>query len=594
MTFEASQDYSSLIKDPVFIKQVAVEKLSYMRDFAKSSTIATILAPLLCVPLYDFNIGGWQVYAWYLLMAIVVTIRIFLVKSIHLDKGIDLNFKKLNWGVGLVTFAWGMGWLLLVPEMTAVNYLLYQIISLSVLFVGMVGYCVNWKTFCAFVIPLKIPEVIFTLIFYNQIIWPIAAGSLVTFYLALKMALLFSRSWEKSMALRFRNEALLNDLIVEKDASNAANLAKSDFIATASHDLRQPMQAINIFMEMLHRESFSGNSELIVRKLRFSIDLLNKMFNTLLDISKLDAKAVVVVEETFSAQELLIELKEHFYPLAQDKKIELKFSTSDFLIIGDKTLLGQLIRNLLANSIQYTKQGSVEVELSQKLEKLEVIVSDTGAGISDEDLPLIHKEFYRSQLSRNLHDGLGLGLSIVHRILKMIQGNLSVSSQLGVGSVFTISTPFKVSSGEAFNLLEKGGHGASSVTGEPDKSFQSKHIGIIENDRGLLDAYAYFFSNAGFVVHLIPIVEDELHDYLLGISQLDFILSDYRLDSGNSLHLIQRLRGEFNSEIPAVILTADTSPENLKTFIELNIQVIYKPVEAKEVLAFISSCLNSK
>ena len=243
---EKNYDYSSLINDPAFIKQVAYEKLGYMQEFAKSSTVATILAPLLCVPLYDATSGDLQVYAWFLLMAIVVTARIFLIKSIDLNKDIDLNFKKLNWGIGLVTFAWGMGWLLLVPEMTAVNYLLYQIISLSVLFVGMVGYCVNWKTFCAFVLPLKIPEVIFTCIFYNQIIWPIAVGSLVTFYLALKMALLFSRSWERSMALRFRNEALVNDLIFEKDASNAANLAKSDFIATASHDLRQPMQALSL------------------------------------------------------------------------------------------------------------------------------------------------------------------------------------------------------------------------------------------------------------------------------------------------------------------------------------------------------------
>jgi len=170
---------------------------------------------------------------------------------------------------------------------------------------------------------------------------------------------------------------------------------------------------------------------------------------------------------------------------------------------------------------------------------------------------------------------------------------LSVTSELGVGSVFTISTPFKVSSSGDFNLLKIGSHSASAATFELSKSFLSKHIGIIENDRGLLDVYAYFFSKAGFVVHLIPVVEDELHSYLLGIAQLDFILSDYRLDSGNSLHLIQRLRGEFNSEIPAVILTADTSPENLKTFAELNIQVIYKPVEAKEVLAFISSYLNS-
>jgi len=588
---EKNYDYSSLINDPAFIKQVAYEKLGYMQEFAKSSTVATILAPLLCVPLYDATSGDLQVYAWFLLMAIVVTARIFLIKSIDLNKDIDLNFKKLNWGIGLVTFAWGMGWLLLVPEMTAVNYLLYQIISLSVLFVGMVGYCVNWKTFCAFVLPLKIPEVIFTFIFYNQIIWPIAVGSLVTFYLALKMALLFSRSWERSMALRFRNEALVNDLIFEKDASNAANLAKSDFIATASHDLRQPMQAINIFMEVLQKERFTDSGHLVVQKLRFSIDLLNKMFNTLLDISKLDAKAVVVVEEKFNAEALLEELNEYFYPIAQEKNIELRFSHSDFEIHGDRTLTAQLIRNLLANAIQYTSKGHVEVALRQELNKLLIVVSDTGLGIPKEDLPLIYKEFYRSQYSRNLHDGLGLGLSIVNRILKIIHASMSVESELGVGTVFTITTPFKTSQ-EATPLVENKANNNSLQSAQIPNSFNSRHIGIIENDRGLLDAYEYFFSNAGFTVHVLPIVEADLQAYLLKIPRLDFILSDYRLDSGNSLHLIQRLRDEFNEEIPAVILTADTSPENLKIFNDLNIQVIYKPIEAKEVLAFISDYLK--
>ena len=591
MSVVTSHDYSSLTNDPAFIKQVATEKLSYMRDFAKSSTIATILAPLLCIPLYDVTAGDWQIYAWFLLMAVVVTVRIFLVKSIDLSKDIALNFKKLNWGVGLVTFAWGMGWLLLVPEMTAVNYLLYQIISLSVLFVGMVGYCVNWKTFCAFVLPLKLPEVIFTCIFYNQIIWPIAAGSLVTFYLALKMALLFSRSWERSMALRFRNDALVNDLIVEKDASNAANLAKSDFIATASHDLRQPMQAINIFMEMLQKEKLADSGNLIVKKLRFSIDLLNKMFNTLLDISKLDAKAVIVVEETFGAQQLLDELNEHFQPIAHEKSIDLRFSKPQFLIHGDRTLTNQLIRNLLANAIQYTKKGYVEVDLRQESQQLVIAVTDTGVGISEEDLPLIYKEFYRSQHSRNSHDGLGLGLSIVNRILKIIHGSMSVKSALGVGTVFTISTPFKISN-DAELQSEQLADSSIPLLNESSASFHSKHIGVIENDRGLLDAYAHFFSDAGFIVHLLPISEVDLQSHLLNIPRLDFILSDYRLDSGNSLHLIQRLREEFNSEIPAVILTADTSPENLKIFNDLNIQVLYKPIEAKEVLAFISDCLH--
>ena len=300
---------------------------------------------------------------------------------------------------------------------------------------------------------------------------------------------------------------------------------------------------------------------------------------------------MIVVEETFGAQQLLDELNEHFQPIAHEKSIDLRFSKPQFLIHGDRTLTNQLIRNLLANAIQYTKKGYVEVDLRQESQQLVIAVTDTGVGISEEDLPLIYKEFYRSQHSRNSHDGLGLGLSIVNRILKIIHGSMSVKSALGVGTVFTISTPFKISN-DAELLLEQLAESSIPLLNESSTSFHSKHIGVIENDRGLLDAYAHFFSDAGFIVHLLPISEVDLQSHLLNIPRLDFILSDYRLDSGNSLHLIQRLREEFNSEIPAVILTADTSPENLKIFNDLNIQVLYKPIEAKEVLAFISDCLH--
>jgi len=586
MTQDNEVDFSSLSHDPNFLNQVAIEKLGYMHSFAKSSTVATILAPLLCIPLYGPTAEAWRIYVWFVLMALVVTVRIFLVNSINLEKDIALNFKKLNVGIGIVTLVWGMGWLLLVPEMEAVDYLLYQIISLTVLFVGMVGYCVNWRTFCAFVIPLKVPEVLFICIFYQLIVWPIAVGSMVAFYLALKMALLFSKSWERSMALRFRNDALVRDLIKEKDASNAANLSKSEFIATASHDLRQPMQAINIFMEMLHKENFNQPSNLIIQKLRFSVNLLNKMFDTLLDISKLDANAIKVVEKQFDSSSLVSELQENFYPIAREKNIALVFSPTPWIVEGDKSLLNQLLRNLLSNAIQYTQTGSVEVELKQDLDRLTVVVKDTGMGIPAQDIPLIHNEFYRSEHSRNLHDGLGLGLSIVKRILTIIHGSLTVASELGRGSVFTVYTPFKVlpvlSKTRTLQQRE-----LSVVSEDKAAKCASKHIAIIENDLLLMDAYENFFTHAGFVVHAIPIAEDEFHAYLLTAPQLDFILSDFRLSSGNSLHLIQKIREEFNADIPAVLLTADTSPQNLKLFNELNIQVLYKPIEANEVLKFI-------
>ena len=192
--YKITHDDPGDISDPHLLDQVAEEKLAYMHNFAKSSTVATILAPILCVPLYIDTTEAILFNTWFVLMALAVSIRIFLVQSIDLAGDKTRNFKLLNWAVGIVTLMWGMGWLILVPSMDPVNYLIYQIISLTVLFVGMVGYCVHWRTFFSFVLPLKIPEVFFTIIYYNLIVWPIALGSLVAFYLALKMGYLFSQS----------------------------------------------------------------------------------------------------------------------------------------------------------------------------------------------------------------------------------------------------------------------------------------------------------------------------------------------------------------------------------------------------------------
>ncbi|MEN9711918.1 MAG: Sensor histidine kinase RcsC [Pseudomonadota bacterium] len=579
-------------------KQVAIEKLKYMHQFAQSSTVATILAPLLCIPLYLSIVSDLRFYTWFALMTAVVLIRILLVRRIEVDKNIQTNFTLLNWGVGLVTLVWGLGWLILVPAMDPVNYLIYQIISLTVLFVGMVGYCVNWRTFFCFVLPLKIPELIFTIIYYQFIIWPIALGSMVAFYLALKMGFLFSKFWEKSISLRHSNETLITELIAEKDASVAANLAKSEFIATASHDLRQPMQAINIFMEMISTLHLKPEDASIFKKMRLSINLLNKMFNTLLDINKLDSNAVVVAQNNFDLDSVLDEIKESFYPLAQDKGIDLVFDYQNQLVTGDAVLLMQILRNLLANAIQYTQKGVIHVAFTEQEQRLVLSVSDTGCGISEQDLPFIYKEFFRAENSRAQHDGLGLGLSIVSRIAKIIRAELTVESVMGQGSTFTVKTnypviqPLEVDAAKHPSLH----HGSVDALQMPAATYtpaHEKHLGIMENDLALVDAYAQFFSNCGFVVHRLPFVEADFYTELLNVPKLDFILSDYRLADKDGVYFIQKLRDEFNSEIPACILTADTSPHHLVLFNELNIQVLYKPIDVKDVLKFIVERLQS-
>ena len=593
MSSTTSTKTSNTLANENLLQQVAYEKINYMRNYAKSSTVATIIAPLLCIPLYNSPSQLNKFSIWLAIMALAVVVRILLINSIDLKRPIDNNFLKLNWSVGIVTFTWGSGWFLLVPNMDMANYLIYQIISLSVLFVGMVGYCVNWKTFYSFVLPLKLPELIFISINYHLIVWPIALGSMTILFMALRMGVLFSKSWEKSISLRYANDKLLEQLTLEKDASIAANVAKSEFIATASHDLRQPMQAINILVELFNTHHLAEREKSIFQKMRSSISVLNKMFNTLLDISKLDS-TLTPAYENFELATVVDDIALTFTPLAHEKDLSLEFHNENLQIHGDRNLTDQILRNLLANAIQYTSAGGVSVRFTGLLDRLLISVEDSGCGIPEEDLPFIYKEFFRSQYSRSQHDGLGLGLSIVSSIVGKIGGHLSVVTEPHVGSIFKVDTQFPIL---AFRQ-QRGAAAQAPVLTDVDQSPRhsgndQKHLGIIENDKSLMSAYLSYFSSLGYQVHPIPHTEVEFKDALMHIPHLDFILSDYRLEEQDGVYFIETLREEFNDIIPACIVTADTSPQHLNLFKELQIEVLYKPIEIHSISSFIASRIQS-
>jgi signal transduction histidine kinase len=580
---------------------VVREKLNYMYEFAKASSFATILAPILCIPLYDTEIDNWRFSVWFTLMFIAVALRLLIIRKIDLTKDIGHNIIKLNWGIGLTTFAWGLGWLLLIQHSTPLNYLSFEIISLTVLFVGMVGYCVNLWSFISFVLPLKLPEIIYVSLNYETIVWPIAAGSLVTFYLAIKMAVLFSRSWEKSVSLRHQNEFLVNQLLEEKNASVAANIAKSAFIATASHDLRQPMQAVNIYLELLnikHLDAFVGS---VINKIRISVDQLNKMFSRLLDISKLDAQTIVLTDKLFNALELADEASHLFEVQSQSKSLKLIFTCHSFYVCGDKTLLQQVLNNLLSNSIQYTTKGEIKVSLYDDVGFLTIEVCDTGCGIDLAEQDKIFSEFYRVPLTRPMHDGLGLGLSIVSRIIKLLDAELILDSTVGLGSTFKIKTKFPVDKNT--NLALDGNklglpnhHPSHDTTWSPslhELSFVPQ-IAIIEDDINLLQAYTNLFKSKGFKVHEFNGNLSDLDLNMIDIDHVDVILSDFRLNQFTGLEYIHKIREEFNKEIPALLLTADTSPIDIKAFDKLKIQVLFKPVTSEVIIDSVMKFLKQK
>jgi nitrogen-specific signal transduction histidine kinase len=416
---------------------------------------------------------------------------------------------------------------------------------------------------------------------------------MVAVYLALKMAFLFGKSWEKSFALRIKNDALIDQLIEEKNASMAANLAKSEFIATASHDLRQPMQSINIFMDLIDTHQLSESDGSIFSRMRKSVSVLNRMFNTLLDISKLDS-SVVVRQSPFNLVEIIHNLEEAFTDQYTEKKIQLTFEGGHHLVMGDAHLLEQILRNLLANAIQYTDHGHIGVTFHITSGALSFSVEDTGCGIPEADLPLIFNEFFRSDHSRSQYDGLGLGLAIVTRIVKKINGQCQVQSEVGKGSVFTVHTPFAILAQEALDStpplsVQNSPQEASPPADElPDEETSTRHLGIIENDESLQQAYKQYFTQAGYNVHILPFEETAFRAHLASLPKLDFILSDYRLGARDGIYFIQQLREEFNHDIPACIVTADTSPLHLELFSQHSIDVMYKPIDIKSIEKFIA------
>lgn len=315
------------------------------------------------------------------------------------------------------------------------------------------------------------------------------------------------------------------------------------------------------------------------------------MFESLLNISKLDSLSFKSNNQLFSIDRLAASLNEIVKPHALHKHLGIRFDVTHQYALGDDVLLSQLLLNLINNAIHYTDKGEVVVKFFSHEDCLHISVADTGCGISIEDQSRIFQEFFRVDKTRDHHDGLGLGLSIVSRLCKLIGADISIESQLDRGTIFTIATRYPVSSHED----ELDVHGSRSrTTNNEVESISGKTIAVIEDDPIVLEAYSQALTTRGASVIKIALDEKAFEEQMavLDASAIDFIISDYRLKTSSGAEMIHKLREVFNDEIPAVIVTADTSPSHIQYFSNLNIPVLHKPVSFQQVISVIESKLS--
>ncbi|MDO6514456.1 NahK/ErcS family hybrid sensor histidine kinase/response regulator [Neptuniibacter sp. 2_MG-2023] len=377
-------------------------------------------------------------------------------------------------------------------------------------------------------------------------------------------------------------ERAQKELQIAKEAAEEANRGKDKYLAAASHDLLQPMNAARLLISALRERSLPQQDGHLVERVHMALENAEDLLTDLLDISKLDQNAVTLDVSCFRLDHLLHSMVSEFQPVAEDKGIELRLQSSSVVVKSDSRLLLRIIRNLISNAIRYTPAGKVLVGCRRKKDVIRIQVLDTGIGIPDNKLDAIFKEF--NQLDTpNAKDrqGVGLGLAIVERIATILGHDLSVRSVEGKGSIFSVDVPFVEHFSDSPEL--------TPLHPPQINMLHDLSILVIDNEENILVSMDALLSQWGCSIITASSAEEALILCQDEEFTPDVILADYHLDNGLlGTDGIAQIRENYSSLIPALILTADRSSESGQMFKEMGLPVINKPVKPSKLRALLT------
>jgi signal transduction histidine kinase/CheY-like chemotaxis protein len=369
----------------------------------------------------------------------------------------------------------------------------------------------------------------------------------------------------------------LEELKVKREAADRASAAKTRFVAAASHDLRQPMHAVALLVGILAERQISPEIGGLLNKIQLSVAALENLFETLLDISRLDAGIVAPHLTCVSLDSLLKSVEFTHAQSAADKGLTLRVHLPRTRVHTDSALLLSMLGNFVSNAIRYTERGHIDVYCRKQGPQVNVYVCDTGIGIPTAELDLIFEEFYQlSDTNRAAGQGLGLGLAIVRRTAELLGYELSARSALGVGSVFSIQLP--IATADQFRQM------LPLPVSAQDSLLAGAFIVVVDDDPESRFATEAIFKS--WRCHVIAggdgaAVRQELAQHL---RQPDLIVADYWLKDGETgFSIIQELRREAEMRIPAIILTADNDVARAATANAPDIVLLQKPANALRI-----------
>jgi two-component system, sensor histidine kinase len=379
----------------------------------------------------------------------------------------------------------------------------------------------------------------------------------------------------RDVSERYTMEAQLRTTVSEAERANAV---KSRFLAAASHDLRQPLQAATLYLSLLTKQARTSDQQELCAKMRAPLQVMSSTLDALLDISMLDSGQVTPKPSDFALRSILERVAADLRPLAEQKKLSLDVAETDVLVKSDPALLERIVENLVSNAIRYTAVGNVSVRSENIGDFVRISVSDTGIGIPEEALERIFDEYFQfDNPARNIKKGLGLGLAIVKRLAHLLNHPINVRSTLAEGSTFSVDIP--LAEQPAVTATPAG----SSI---PAHGEQQLAVLFIDDDSAVADSLFMVLAAAGFNAVSAGDGNEAIARLEEGLRP-NIVLSDYRMPNENGLEVVARVRQTLGRETPAIVMTGDTSLRHIEAQNIAKIRVVQKPVDPDALIALI-------
>jgi signal transduction histidine kinase len=563
------------------------------RNIPTAVAVNAIISALLCSALRE-TVSPERLGWWLAAIYIVAAVRFLLWHRFNrtpLTGGSASRWKRIAvLGSGVNGLVWGIGGIVLYAPHSPASQFLLLITQFGM---GAGAAYASAPAFAA-VMAYLLPSVLLSSVpfFLEGDSVHVTLGAMLFVFVAAATHFTYgiSRTIARAIALRFQNTDLIEELrnqtlVAEaaRQAAEEANVAKSRFLAAAGHDMRQPLHALGFFVDALQEHSLPPDGRAVVANIRRSVDAMEDLFNSLLDVSRLDAGIVRPRIATIPLAPLMERVRLEYEPAARQKELALTIVNNSLFVRSDPVLLERVMRNLVSNAVRYTDRGRVILGARRTAEAVRIEVWDSGRGIPKDKHREIFQEFRQlHNPERDRRKGLGLGLAIVERLVNLLDHALELRSQPDRGSVFAVTVP----RGRREEFVPGEADGQIVV----DRDVANSLILVVDDEPDVRDSMLALLGKWRCEV-IAAGSSTEMLEKLVSVQRMpDLIVSDYRLRGEESgIEVVARLREEFNAQVPALLITGDTGMEQLREAEESGLHVLHKPLNPSRLRALIAN-----